>query len=205
MSTDTAYKKELREKIMLTALREFKAKGIRQVKMDDVAQLLSISKRTIYELFADKEELLLEGAKLQSSQNESRMKALAERPGVTVMDIIIDFYHWQTENLSRINPAFFEDMARYKKVLNYIDAARRKDEKRTMEFFSRGVKEGYFRNDVDFEIVTRVGNAAMKRVMEMKMYQDYELNHLFRNIMFLFLRGFCTAKGLQVIDSKLQL
>ena len=34
--------------------------GIKAVHMDDIASSLSISKRTLYELFGDKEELLLE-------------------------------------------------------------------------------------------------------------------------------------------------
>ncbi len=36
----------------------FQAQGVKQVRMDDIARELSISKKTLYELFSDKEELL---------------------------------------------------------------------------------------------------------------------------------------------------
>ena len=56
--TITAYKKGLREVILKTAMKAFAEKGIRAVKMDDIAESLSISKRTMYEIYATKEELL---------------------------------------------------------------------------------------------------------------------------------------------------
>ena len=61
--TITAYKKGLREVILKTAMKAFAEKGIRAVKMDDIAESLSISKRTMYEIYATKEELLYEGVK----------------------------------------------------------------------------------------------------------------------------------------------
>ena len=61
--TITEYKKGLREVILNTAMKAFAEKGIRAVKMDDIAESLTISKRTMYELYATKEELIYEGVK----------------------------------------------------------------------------------------------------------------------------------------------
>ena len=49
-----------REKIVETALQMFNTRGCRGVTMDDIAQSLHISKRTLYETFANKEDLLAE-------------------------------------------------------------------------------------------------------------------------------------------------
>ena len=59
-------KENVRELILRTALEQFTKRGIKDVKMDDIASILSISKRTIYELFNDKEQLLLEALKLHN-------------------------------------------------------------------------------------------------------------------------------------------
>lgn len=40
-------------------MKQFLSKGVKAVKMDDIAMSLSISKRTLYEIFADKEDLLM--------------------------------------------------------------------------------------------------------------------------------------------------
>ena len=57
----TAYKKGLRTTILQAAMKAFAEKGIRAVKMDDIAESLAISKRTMYEIYTTKEELLYEG------------------------------------------------------------------------------------------------------------------------------------------------
>lgn len=51
----TLYRKGLKEKILQTSMQMFKVHGIKAVKMDDIATRLSISKRTLYEIYANKE------------------------------------------------------------------------------------------------------------------------------------------------------
>ncbi len=48
----------LRARVIKKASQEFIKKGIKSVRMDDIAALLTISKRTLYEIFNNKEELL---------------------------------------------------------------------------------------------------------------------------------------------------
>ena len=45
--TPTKYRQELKERILKTAMAEFKQRGVKAVKMDDIANKLSISKRTL--------------------------------------------------------------------------------------------------------------------------------------------------------------
>jgi len=48
--------------IVERTMRMFVSHGIRAVRMDDVAQQLGVSKRSLYELFGDKEGLLYQAA-----------------------------------------------------------------------------------------------------------------------------------------------
>ena len=47
-----------KERIIEQAMHMFVSQGIKSVRMDDIAQQLGVSKRTLYELFGDKEGLL---------------------------------------------------------------------------------------------------------------------------------------------------
>ena len=47
-----------KERIVEQTMEMFVTQGIKSVRMDDIARQLSISKRTLYEMFGDKEELL---------------------------------------------------------------------------------------------------------------------------------------------------
>ena len=53
-------KAEKKDRILAYAIENFSRNGIRNVKMDDIASDLGISKRTLYQLFKDKENLLVE-------------------------------------------------------------------------------------------------------------------------------------------------
>ena len=66
----SAYRQQLRERIIETSMRAFAAHGIRAVKMDDIARLLGISKRTLYELYENKETVLCEGIRYFHSKSE---------------------------------------------------------------------------------------------------------------------------------------
>ena len=67
---------ENKVKIVETALQMFNERGCRGVTMDDIAQALHMSKRTLYETFANKEELLTECLMLvQNRTNERHRKA----------------------------------------------------------------------------------------------------------------------------------
>lgn len=58
---DPSSRAELRERIVETAMNAFTSHGIKSITMDDIAASLGISKRTLYEVFSDKESLLKEG------------------------------------------------------------------------------------------------------------------------------------------------
>ena len=65
INVSTQYRKELRERIPDVAITFFQQKGIKAVKMDDIATILQISKRTLYEIYDNKEDLLLKHLRLR--------------------------------------------------------------------------------------------------------------------------------------------
>ena len=56
---ENVYRQNLKEKILQVATVLFYRHGIRQVRMDDISNNLRISKRTLYEIYDNKEVLLL--------------------------------------------------------------------------------------------------------------------------------------------------
>ena len=75
----------IKEQIMLTAFDLFSEHGIKNVSMDDIAHNASISKRTLYELFEDKETLLTECINLSYTKMRLSMKRLESEP-ITALD-----------------------------------------------------------------------------------------------------------------------
>lgn len=197
----THYRTELPGKILNTAMREFLHRGVKSVKMDDIANLLGISKRTLYEIYSNKEELLLECVRLQEEENDRHMVEYSNVPNHSVIDIFIEFYKHQIEGVSNVSPAFFQDIHKYKTVMDFYKKKREVRNRDAKSFFLRGVKEGYFRSDVDFDIVLGLCQKSMEYAMRTELYKVYDMKHLLHNILFLFLRGVCTAEGIARLDT----
>ena len=82
------YRRDLKERILTVAMQAFKLRGIRNVRMDDIATTLGISKRTIYEIYSNKEELLLDGIMREDKARKRDSQLYAQDKNHTVMDII---------------------------------------------------------------------------------------------------------------------
>lgn len=203
-STPTIYRQELREKIAATALKEFRSKGIKGVKMDDIAQSLSISKRTLYEIYETKEGLLLEVLKQEEEKNKAYLADFARRVNHNVIDVIMEFYQMKMKVLSDINPAFLYDLRRSKRLNAFMEKHQKESNSKAVEFYQRGVSQGYFREDVEFLLIISMCNISITHIMLDRSYKEYNLKTIFRNIIMLLFRGICTEKGVREIDKRMK-
>ena len=80
---DASQKAELRERIIMTATEAFTLKGIKCITMDDIAAALGISKRTLYEVFADKESLLKECILQKQAERDKYLQEIYEQSNNT--------------------------------------------------------------------------------------------------------------------------
>lgn len=103
----TAYRESLRHKILDTAMSFFKKKGIKAVRMDDISTELGISKRTLYEIYSNKEDLLFECLR---NENEIMTKRLADyaMTAENEMAVIAYFIKIKLKDLGTINPLFLQ-------------------------------------------------------------------------------------------------
>lgn len=202
-TTTNAYRKELRKQVLATAAELFYRHGVRHVKMDDIANALTISKRTLYETYANKADLLLEVVTACEEQKERQLHAFVEAHPDT-MDVVLEFYRMNIAELSEINPLFFEDIHKYPAVTGYLRDKSAARQASTSAFIERGVREGYFRSDVNFEIFRSIGEASSLYFMSTKLYHRFPMEDLFRTLIMVLLRGICTERGVKAIDEHLK-
>ena len=200
----TEYRKELKGRILEVAVDEFLKSGIRAVKMDDIARLLGISKRTLYEIYPNKEDILLECIKMRHNEEDQQMATFLQEEPRSPMDIILEFFRMQMNSLASLPPVFLSDINRYPRVLAYLRHRHESRRERTLHFFEKGAEEGFFRNDVDYALITQIADGMMQSAILQHLYKEYDLPYIFRNVLFLFLRGFCTQKGLAALDETLK-
>ncbi len=173
--------------------------GVRNVKVDDLASELGISKRTLYEMFVDKETLLVECLKLQTQNSAETFQKFKEE-SCNSLETYLKWHKNQIKELREASSQFFSDMKRYGKVTAYFDTATKKRNEAGINFINECVKEGLFRNDIDYKVLIHTFNYIAEGIMEDELYKIYGFDELFNYIDFIHIRGMCTEKGLHILE-----
>lgn len=191
-------KTDLRERIVTTASRLFQAQGVKQVRMDDVARELSVSKKTLYELFADKEELLLEVVKVISMGFHQNVKEII-CSSANVLEQIFMLYKRVIEHCREVNPLFFIDLMRYPQVQAFFEQVHVQHADRIKEWLMMGVKQGLLRDDVNYEVFLRQDGFQIDKLLINPEVRNYPPKVIYDSVVLVMLRGLATDKGLEII------
>ncbi len=184
------------EELFLTA-------GIKSVTMDDIARHLGMSKKTIYQFFKDKNELVIALVKKKLQEDEDNMSAIISQSG-NVIEEMINMMKCSEEIFSRINPIVIHDMQKYhpdawKQFQNFKSGVL----VRTLqELLTKGIKQGYIRPEIDVKIIARMRvnqvelgfNATIFPVVE---FNTWRVQQQFNEH---FSYGICTLKGYKLLN-----
>lgn len=193
----------LSRRIIDKATEMFLTKGIKAVKMDDVANDLSISKRTLYEIFCNKEMLLLHCVRRLKEERDDHFKNFNKLNHHSEIEMILEYYRYQLRRSSNVSIKFVKELQKYPVVVKWLDELKRKEKAVAKSFFEQGVRNGYFREDVNFKLVGDYAEIAITNSMENGLMDKYGIQEVFRNITMLYVRGFCTLKGIEELEKML--
>lgn len=192
-----------KERIIDQAMRMFVDQGIKSVRMDDIAQQLGVSKRTLYELFGDKEGLLYLSMNRYFAQLETRQTEIAAgaRNMLEAMFMVLSDVMNNSErmgrlvtNLKKFYPSVYERLNREgseRKRLGLVAC------------LEQGIADGYFtRNfniDLSVELLYHTATALIVR-KELTLPPGMTEREAFMQVVSNFFRGISTPKGLALID-----
>ncbi len=156
-------------KIVENVSKLFLDYGIRGVTMDDIAHSLAMSKKTLYEFFKDKKELVDAVLSQARCEMQGHFKEMQESK-LNAMEELFHFYELQIKMIRSNKPAFLYDLKKYYPDL-YGRFQRFKHEaiyNSVISNLKKGIEEGLYRKDLDPDIIAR--NSLMR--MECMMNSD---------------------------------
>ena len=195
----SASRTELKKRIVETAMQAFKAHGIKSITMDDIALSLGISKRTLYEVFANK-EMLLEACILKDRDDMNVFVREMLETSDHVLDVLLKLYLRSIERFHSTHKSFFEDLKKYPKVYELFKNDKHHDSAETIRFFEEGVKQGIFRADINFAIVNLLVHEQIELLLNSNICEKYSFLEVYESIMFTYLRGISTEKGAHELE-----
>lgn len=191
------------ERIILGGEELFLKAGIKSVTMDDIAKHLGMSKKTIYQFFRDKNELVVALVKKKLQDDEDQMCDIIKQSG-NVIEKMINMMKCSEEIFSRINPIVIHDLQKY-----HSDAWKQfQDFKsgvlmRTLEdLLTEGIKQGYIRPGLDVKIIARMRVTQVELGFNTSVFPVAEFNTWKVQQQFLehFNYGICTLKGYKLLN-----
>jgi AcrR family transcriptional regulator len=192
---------ELKKKILDTSKALFRKFGTRSITMDEIASELGISKKTIYQAFKDKNEIIQQ-MMLRYVEEESQM-ILNARDGTkdAVEEVVKISYHIVNE-LKNINPIFIYDLRKYHREAWEMHESHQIDiiTKNVNANIIRGIKEGLYHNDFDVELLVRLRLAEFEILTNEKYFpkDKYKIFDLHLFLLEHFLRGILTPLGMEL-------
>jgi AcrR family transcriptional regulator len=199
---------ELRDRIIEVSSDLFMSNGCKSVTMDEVAAANGISKRTLYEHFKDKTNLLEECLLMM----EEKMKMLGEKAfsgSKSIIELVCLEHESQSDMMINMRIRFFEELKKYYPALYEKMHKRFTDFHKvtTRKFLERGQKEGLFFINIDMEVVGRMVFEIATIIQNSEIFSlaNHSRKQLFRETMVMYFRGISTEEGIKMIDKYLNI
>ena len=194
---------DIKERIIESASELFKTYGIRSVTMDSLANQLGMSKRTIYEVFSDKDELLMAVLTMMAQQQKDLVKRVLDDSENSIV-AIFRMLEINRDNFQYMSPAFQADLKKYHHdvLIKNADKIEMPDYRNHYQVIEKGIKEGLFRKEISADLVNRCLYNLGRSIMDNDLYpyEQFSRRDVIRNIFINYVRGIATAKGLDLIN-----
>ena len=195
-----------RERIIETSTELFSMKGCKSITMDDISAANGISKRTLYELFADK-SALLEACLTSIAEKMKEMSLKLKEESANILEYILSYQDYESKESEKRSRIFTEEMRKfypevYKRA---IENVKEKHLHYTKSLIEEGISEGLFELNIgSIDVATKILALLVtlnSYAVSESIRKDSNRKEIFMSSVVVFLKGLSTDKGRQVIDN----
>jgi len=193
---------ELIERILKNSIELFRKYGIKRVTTDDIARETGISKRTLYENFKDKEEIIKNCIEYYSNEKKKEVMDIVNK-SENVVEAVYKICKWSEELRKGFNPLFFEDLKKYHfKIYDDLIKNNSLRVNNIRVLLKKGINEGIFRKGLNSEMIAKFLDEVVKILHDEEIFNPlkYSEKELFNNIIMPFFIGLSTDKGRELIE-----
>jgi len=196
------YKEDLIEKCTVI----FTSYGVK-VSTDEMSRMLGVSKRTLYELFDSKENLIYECVNFTIERMRAIVDAHFEKNTNNVIEKLFPMSNPKLQKMLVGDNRFLKDIWRlhtdiYRQTMEkYIESYK----KRIIDIIKEGMEKGVFLSDINPEIIIDVIFTIHTALFDkLEFFEKHSPDDLFKNTVLCYLRGISTPKGLELIEKTLR-
>ena len=198
---------EAKERISTKAEELFMRFGIRSVSMDDIANHLGMSKKTLYQYYADKDELVhaVVSNHITSLEHDCLVISGDAKTAIDEIFITIDQI---IDEFNNMNPMLLHDLEKFH--YRAFERFREHKDKFMMEVMRKnlewGIKDELYRSDINIDILSKFRLESMMIPFNVVAFPPgkYNLAELSKEFLIHFIYGISTIKGHKLIQKHIQ-
>jgi AcrR family transcriptional regulator len=187
-----------KEKIIEQAVKLFMAYGVRSVTMDDVARELGMSKKTLYQSFSQKDELVTQCCQWHINREVLEFDEIS-RDAQNAIDEIHKLTSCVRRTMQNLNPSLLFDLQKYHPDgwQVFLDFKYHFIRKTVEENIKKGIAEGYYRPELHPEIIAKLRMQEVEMVFDPRVFPpaEYDLLEVQMAVMDHFVHGLLTPQG----------
>ena len=194
---------ETKQKIIDTAIELFQQNGIKSVTMDWIASEAGVSKRTIYEIFTKKAELLKACMDKITEENLNALHQIRQN-STCFFETIKQLEEFHIQSLQLFHPNFFLDVQKsfpslWKKMNDQNDTMKMSE---IMYFLKESIMNGLIRADLHITFISRVILELFKLAFSIELDNDTRIDrkNIYKDLIINYFRGIATDKGLKELE-----
>ncbi len=193
----------MKEKIILKATELFLSLGFKSITMDDLAQSMSISKKTIYLFFNNKNDLIIsctEHIQYQLLKKINEIRNNAKNP-------IIELFEIKKEAMKILGNT---ETAPQFQLQKFYPEIYQKLKDRELHLFrdniheslNKGIKLKFFRKEINIDFITRIYLNGMRGVRDINLFpiNEFKVEKVIEDFIEYHLRAISTPKGLELLN-----
>jgi AcrR family transcriptional regulator len=193
----------MKEKIIQESTQLFFRYGLRSITMDDIARELSMSKKTLYQHFDNKNDLLM-ACMDEHDRNEKEILKSFQREATNAIDEMIKIAKYVEQMLKKVSPTLIYDVQKYhREAWERMNKMHNEDVyheiKTNME---RGIREGLYRGDFNIDIIAKIYVSTTLICTNPDFFppEKYNINDIVKTNILYHLHGIVSPKGLALLQ-----
>lgn len=179
-------------------------RGIRSITMNEIAAEAGMSKRTLYEIFSNKEDLLEKLLEVLYEEHRNTINTIIEGTQSCIIGLLNVLKHKLEEHKHKHEPGkefFFSDLKKiYPKVAEKHTKYRDSYLVFMAKHLEKGVEQQTVRSDLNLKLASVLLIAQIEGLDNIKIIKQFNIAEIFTTIIVSFCRGISTNKGLVEID-----
>ena len=193
----------IREKLLRGAEELFLKYGVRSVSMDDIARHLSVSKKTLYQYFVDKDEIVTQVAYAHMNMFKSRFDGIAAAAR-NALDELMRINTCMSKIMQGMNPTLLFDLKKYhtKAWEAWTDHRHKHIRESVVRNMKQGMEEGLFRNNLNPEILAAIRIETIQMIFDTQLFpaDRYNIVDIHAQALDHFMYGLLTDKGRKLYE-----